>query len=150
MGRRDDRGGGRLVSERIFTPAEVDALLPRLSALVETMIDRHRVASALARELRADQERIQVAGGSRIDQAEWKARAERLDGLGIEVRAALEAIGELGGAVKDLEMGLVDFPGRVPDVMGETTVNLCWKHGETAVRFWHGFDEGYASRKPLP
>ena len=150
MGRRDDCGGGRLVSERIFTPAEVDALLPRLSALVETMIDRHRVASALARELRADQERIQVAGGSRIDQAEWKARAERLDGLGIEVRAALEAIGELGGAVKDLEMGLVDFPGRVPDVMGETTVNLCWKHGETAVRFWHGFDEGYASRKPLP
>jgi hypothetical protein len=150
VGRRDDRGGGRLVSERIFTPAEVDALLPRLSALVETMIDRHRVASALARELRADQERIQVAGGSRIDQAEWKARAERLDGLGIEVRAALEAIGELGGAVKDLEMGLVDFPGRVPDVMGETTVNLCWKHGETAVRFWHGFDEGYASRKPLP
>ena len=150
MGRRDDCGGGRLVSERIFTPAEVDALLPRLSALVETMIDRHRVASALARELRADQERIQVSGGSRIDQAEWKARAERLDGLGIEVRAALEAIGELGGAVKDLEMGLVDFPGRVPDVMGETTVNLCWKHGETAVGFWHGFDEGYASRKPLP
>ena len=150
MGRRDDRGGGRLVSERIFTPAEVDALLPRLSALVETMIDRHRVASALARELRADQERIQVAGGSRIDQAEWKARAERLDGLGIEVRAAVEAIGELGGVVKDLEMGLVDFPGRVPEVMGETTVNLCWKHGETAVRFWHGFDEGYASRKPLP
>jgi hypothetical protein len=138
------------VSERIFTPAEVDALLPRLSTLVETMIDRHRVASALARELRADQERIQVSGGSRIDQAEWKARAERLDGLGIEVRAAVEAIGELGGVVKDLEMGLVDFPGRVPEVMGETTVNLCWKPGETAVGFWHGFDEGYASRKPLP
>ena len=138
------------MSERIFTPAEVDALLPRLSALVDTMIDRHRVASALARELRADQERIQVSGGSRIDQAEWKARAERLDGLGIEVRAAVEAIGELGGVVKDLEMGLVDFPGRVPEVMGETAVNLCWKHGESAVRFWHGFDEGYASRKPLP
>jgi hypothetical protein len=62
----------------------------------------------------------------------------------------VESIGELGGVVKDLEMGLVDFPGRVPEAMGETTVNLCWKHGETAVRFWHGFDEGYASRKPLP
>jgi hypothetical protein len=138
------------MSERLFTPAEVDALLPRLSALVETMIDRAHLASELARELRAEQERIQASGGSRIDQAEWKARAERLDGLGIEVRAAVEAIGELGGVVKDLEMGLVDFPGRVPEVMGETTVNLCWKAGETAVRFWHGFDEGYASRKPLP
>ena len=138
------------MSERLFTPAEVDALLPRLSALVETMIDRHRLASALARELRAEQERIQVSGGSRIDQSEWKARAERLDGLGIEVRAAVEGIRELGGVVKDFEMGLVDFPGRVPEVMGETTVNLCWKHGETAVRFWHGFGEGYGSRKPLP
>ena len=136
--------------DRIFTPAEVDALLPRLSGIVDTMIDRHRQASALAREIRAAQERIQTAGGSRIDQSEWKARAERLDGLGIEVRAAVEAIGELGGTVKDLEMGLVDFPGRVPEVMGDAPVNLCWKHGETAVRFWHGFDEGYANRKPLP
>ncbi len=46
-------------------------------------------------------------------------------------------------------MGLVDFPGRVPR-HGDTPVNLCWKHGEDAVRFWHGFDEGYANRKPLP
>ena len=134
----------------MFTPAEVDALLPRLTEIVEAMIDRHRQASALARDIRAAQERIQNAGGSRIDQSEWKARAERLDGLGIEVRAAVESIAEMGGSVKDLEMGLVDFPGRVPAVMGDTPVNLCWKHGETAVRFWHGFDEGYASRKPLP
>lgn len=138
------------MTERLFTPAEVDALLPRLSPLVETMIERARQASTLARELRAAQERIQAAGGSRIDQSEWKARAERLDGLGIEVRAAVEAIGELGGAVKDLEMGLVDFPGRVPERMGDTVVNLCWKHGEAAVGFWHRFDEGYAARKPLP
>ena len=53
---------------------------------------------------------------------------------------------ELGGAVKDLEMGLVDFPGLIDD----TPVNLCWKHGEDAVRFWHGLDEVYARRKPLP
>jgi hypothetical protein len=43
-------------------------------------------------------------------------------------------------------MGLVDFPGQV----GDETVNLCWKFGETAVRFWHGLHEGYAQRKPLP
>jgi hypothetical protein len=51
--------------------------------------------------------------------------------------------------VKDLELGLVDFPGLVAG-QGDEPVNLCWKHGETAVRFWHGFDEGYAHRKPLP
>ena len=87
-----------------------------------------------------------ATGGGRIDQRDWKAKAERLDGLSIEVRAALEEIASLGGTTKDIETGLVDFPGRV----GNETVNLCWKHGETAVRFWHRFDEGFAQRKPLP
>jgi hypothetical protein len=131
---------------RYFTPAEVDALVPRLADLAETMIDRHRQATELTRHLRAERERVQAAGGAVVDQRDWKARAERLDGLTIEVRAAVEAIGELGGAVKDLEMGLVDFPGLVDD----TPVNLCWKHGEDAVRFWHGLDEGFGKRKPLP
>ncbi len=131
---------------RYFTPAEVDAIVPRLAELAETMIDRHRQASELARQLRAEHERVQAVGGAVVDQRDWKARAERLDGLTIEVRAAVEAIAELGGAVKDLEMGLVDFPGLVDD----NPVNLCWKHGEDAVRFWHGLDEGYGKRKPLP
>lgn len=134
------------MSERLFTPEEVDALIPRLAEMVGRAMDHHQQALALQQHLHEEQERIRASGGSRIDQRDWKARAERLDGLAIEVRAALEEIAALGGTTKDLETGLVDFRGRVE---GET-VNLCWKHGETAVRFWHGFDEGYAQRKPLP
>lgn len=139
-----------MTGQRFLTPEEVDALIPKLAELVETMMERHRQASELARQLREEQERIRAAGGALINQRDWKARAERLDGLAIEVRAAIEGISDLGGAVKDLEMGLVDFPGRVREIMGDEPVNLCWKHGETAVRFWHGFGEGYAQRKPLP
>jgi hypothetical protein len=134
------------VSERLFTPAEVDALLPQLSEIVERAMERHRQATALHRHLREEQSRIGRSGGSLIDQRDWKARAERLDGLTIEVRQLLQEIANLGGVTKDLEMGLVDFPGQV----GEETVNLCWKFGESAVRFWHGLHEGYAQRKPLP
>jgi hypothetical protein len=133
------------VSERLFTPAEVDALLPRLSEIVEQAMERHRQATALHRHLREEQSRIGRSGGGLIDQRDWKARAERLDGLTIEVRQLLQDIANLGGVTKDLEMGLVDFPGQVDD----ETVNLCWKFGETAVRFWHGLHEGYAQRKPL-
>ena len=132
--------------ERLFTPDEIDALIPQLADLMGRAMEFHRQAMALQQHLHEEQERIRETGGSEVDQRDWKARAERLDGLAIEVRAALEEVAALGGATKDLEMGLVDFPGRV----GEETVNLCWKHGETAVRFWHGFDEGYAQRKPLP
>lgn len=138
------------MSERHFTLEEMDSLIPKLTGLMETAMDRHRQATALQRQLQEEQERVRVSGGGLVDRRDWKARAERLDGLAIEVRAVLQEIGALGGVTKDLDLGLVDFPGLVPEVMGEETVNLCWKYGEDRVRFWHGLDEGYARRKPLP
>jgi hypothetical protein len=137
------------VSERYFTAAEVNALIPRLAELMGTAMERHRHATALAGLLRNERERIGQSGGGVVNQREWKARAERLDGLTIEVREAVKAIAALGGTVKDLDLGLVDFPGLVAGA-GDEPVNLCWKHGEAAVGFWHGMDEGYAQRKPLP
>ena len=134
------------MSERLFSPAEVDELIPRLSELMGRGMDRHRQATELERRLREERSRIRTSGGSLIDQRDWKARAERLDGLGIEVRAVLEEIARLGGSTKDLDAGLVDFPGRVHG----QTVNLCWKYGETAIAFWHGLDEGFAQRRALP
>ena len=134
------------MSERHYTPEEVDALIPRLADIVGRAMERHAQATALQRRLGEEQARIQTSGGGLIDRRDWKARAERLDGLAIEVRQALEEIAALGGVAKDLELGLVDFPG----LLGGDTVNLCWKYGETAVRYWHGLNEGYAQRKPLP
>jgi hypothetical protein len=133
--------------QKLFTPDEVNRLIPRLTELMETAIERHGQALALQERLRDDRARVSASGGERRDAMDWKARAERLDGLGIEVRQVLQDIQAMGGVVKDLETGLVDFPGRGP--VGPV-VNLCWKLGEDAVRFWHGMDEGFASRKPLP
>ncbi|MEX2224412.1 MAG: DUF2203 domain-containing protein [Candidatus Rokuibacteriota bacterium] len=138
------------MSERLFTPDEVNRLIPRLTELIEAAVERHGQALALQERLQEDRARVAASGGERIDSMEWKARAERLDGLGIEVRQILQQLLDLGGVVKDLEMGLVDFPGRGPAELGGQVVNLCWKLGEDAVRFWHGMDEGYAKRKPLP
>jgi hypothetical protein len=138
------------VNERHFTPEEVDGLIPRLSELMESAMDRHRQATALQRQLQEEQEWVRVSGGGLVDRRDWKARAERLDGLGIEVRAVIGEINALGGTVKDLELGLVDFPGLLPEGLEDETINLCWKYGEPRVRFWHGLNEGYARRKPLP
>jgi len=138
------------MSERLFTPAEVNALIPKLTELMNEAMDLHRRGRALQEALTEERDRIRASGGAMVDQRDWKARAERLDGYSIEVKQALARIAELGGVIKDVEMGLVDFPGLVPQVAGTQPVNLCWKRGEAAVRFWHGFDEGYAHRKPLP
>ena len=51
-----------------------------------------------------------------------------------------------GCEVKHIEMGLIDFPARI----GERDVYLCWKRGETRVAYYHGVNEGYAGRRPIP
>ncbi len=138
------------MTERLFTAAEINAMIPRLSGLMGQAMELHRRAGALQEALGQERERIRLSGGAMVDRRDWEARSERLDGYAIEVKQVLQKVLEMGGVTKDLEMGLVDFPGLVPQVAGSQPVNLCWKHGEDAVRFWHGLDEGYGQRKPLP
>ena len=47
--------------------------------------------------------------------------------------------------MKDLDLGLLDFPARLDG----REVELCWHVGEEAVAFWHEIGEGYAGRKPI-
>ena len=49
-------------------------------------------------------------------------------------------------SVRSSRTGGSDFPFRA---RGGSTVYLCWKLGEPAIRFWHGTDEGFAGRKSL-
>ena len=53
---------------------------------------------------------------------------------------------ESGGVmIKSIEEGLLDFPS----LRFNEEVWLCWKEGETEIKFWHGKDEGFTGRKPL-
>ncbi|HZP38261.1 MAG TPA: DUF2203 domain-containing protein [Methylomirabilota bacterium] len=141
------------MTQRLFTPEEVNRLIPRLTELLESAMERYRQAVAVQERLREARARRAEAGREggpgEADRSTGPALAERLDGLGIELRQAIEEIESLGGVVKDLGMGLVDFPGRGPGEHRERVVNLCWRYGESAVEFWHGMDEGFAQRKPL-
>ena len=57
---------------------------------------------------------------------------------------AIGRITELGIVLKDLDMGLLDFPQREGRV-----VFLCWHPPEERVEYWHDLDAGYAGRQPL-
>jgi len=133
------------MAERYFDPAEVQRLIPTLARVMAGVMRANEEATTIAGRLEAERERIGLAGGGVIDRAAWKADTDRVARLTETVKAGLGEITEMGGIIKDLALGLVDFPhlrhGRV--------VNLCWKYGETAVSHWHGLDEGFANRKPL-
>jgi hypothetical protein len=133
------------VAERYFTPEEVERLIPRLTDSME----RLRAAQEAGREsqtwLDAEQQRITVSGGGVVDRGAWRARRDRVEESTREMREAIEEIQGVGGVIKDLGMGLVDFI----HLRDGREVNLCWRYGEQRITHWHGLEEGFAARKPL-
>lgn len=58
---------------------------------------------------------------------------------------SIEDLEKIGVMVKSIDEGLLDFPSK----RFEEEVWLCWKEGETEIKFWHGKDEGFMGRKPI-
>jgi len=57
----------------------------------------------------------------------------------------VERLETLGVILRDVGMGLIDFPA----IVAETEFYLCWRLGEDSIQFWHSVDEGFGGRKPL-
>ena len=133
------------MAERYFSPAEVEALIPALTGIMEDVRQAHLEARALGEEMQSEQRRIALVGGGVLDPGQWRAMRDRLERLGQRVQEGLNQVMSLGGIPKDLDLGLVDFP----HLRDGQVVNLCWKFGEREIRFWHGLDEGYGGRKAL-
>lgn len=58
---------------------------------------------------------------------------------------SIEDLEAIGVSVKSIDQGLLDFPS----LMFNEEIWLCWKQGETEIKFWHGKDEGFNGRKPI-
>jgi hypothetical protein len=135
----------RDMAERYFEPGDVDTLIPTLTRVMASIMRANEQATAIAGRLEAERERIGQVGGGVIDRAAWKADMDQVARLTETVKAGLAEIMGMGGTIKDLALGLVDFPHRRQG----RVVNLCWKYGESCVSHWHGLDEGFANRRPL-
>jgi hypothetical protein len=143
--RSSSTAASRGMAERYFEPKDVDTLIPTLTRVMGRVMRANEQATAIGGRLEAERERIGQAGGGIIDRAAWKADTDQVARLTETVKAGLTEIMGMGGTIKDLALGLVDFPHR----RDGRVVNLCWKYGETNVSHWHGRDEGFANRKPL-
>jgi hypothetical protein len=130
---------------KIFSLRDAERLRVQLEPVLIDAIEARRKLSEIDDELGKLAERAQQSGGLMI--AHDKAARQRLEHnrLGGVIRDALEKIQATGCVVKDLEVGLLDFPARIN---GEP-VYLCWRLGEDRIRFYHAQDEGFAGRKPL-
>lgn len=134
------------MAQAYFTPDDVNRLIPTLEKILAPLqqlkqeIDRkgHRL-----QRRKAAAERMGEAGrGS----DEFMADEAELEFLIMQAQLHVRRLEELGGQLKGLQPGLVDFPGLID---GEPVL-LCWQQGETQVRYYHLEDEGFAGRRPLP
>ena len=137
------------MSRAHFTVGEVEALIPVLERIFVQVLQ-------LRAGLRALGQKLDRAGVRPNRDAETEAEAEAgppavrqakavFRGLDEALSDEIERIRALGGEVKDLELGLVDFPSTRE---GEEIL-LCWKLGEKSLGYWHSVDGGFASRRPI-
>jgi hypothetical protein len=133
------------VPERYFTAEEANEALAGVRPLAERLVaHRQALVEAQSRHARV-LERIAGNGGG-IQPSELAQLAAAVEREALEVARCIEGIRAHGAQVKDLDRGLVDFPA----LREGEEVCLCWQVGEDDIRYWHGLDEGFAGRKPLP
>lgn len=130
---------------RYFTAEEANDALAVVRPLAEEMVERRSVLAELQERHAMFTTKIAGNGGD-FDPGELRDVEEQMGEEATVVARCVARINEVGAFVKDLDQGLVDFPA----VREGEDVLLCWRVGEEDVAFWHGPEEGFSGRKPLP
>ena len=133
------------MADRTFTLDEAQSLLPVLESLLRTAINAKKVVDEVDAEQQALQHRVFLNGGMFLDIVPLARRKAERAKAEQRVKDALAEIDSIGVQVKDLNIGLLDFPCEVEGQI----ILLCWKLGEKAITHWHGLQEGFAGRKPI-
>ena len=120
-------------------------MLPEIDRLLDEVIEVRRRHTDADNELSRFTNRIQMMGGSIVHPADILQLRTRRDTAARELNERVDALQAYGCTLKDMDLGLVDFP----TLYHGEEVCLCWRKGETAIEFWHGPREGYRGRKPI-
>lgn len=131
--------------QKTFTLEEAQTLLPVLRSLLHKCMDGKKTIEEAEKEFQDLNHRILLSGGLFVNIPQMaRQRAEKEKALQ-NTKDALAEIEAIGVQVKDLDIGLLDFPCVVDDQV----VLLCWKLGEENIQFWHSVEEGFRGRKPI-
>ncbi|HZQ19051.1 MAG TPA: DUF2203 domain-containing protein [Terriglobales bacterium] len=133
------------MSSRTFTLDEAQDLLPVLESLLRKAIDGKKLIESVDAELQTIAHRVLINGGMSLNILHLARRKAEREKTFQRIKDAMDEIDAMGVQVKDLDIGLLDFPCEVDGRM----VLLCWKLGEKAITYWHGVSEGFAGRKPI-
>ena len=133
------------MSDRTFTLEEAQTLLPILESLLAQAINGKKLIEEVDAELQETAHRVFLNGGTLVNVVHLARRKAEREKAIQRIKDAVAEIDATGVQVKDLDIGLLDFPCTVE---GEVLL-LCWKLGEEKITHWHNTSEGFAGRKPI-
>jgi len=121
-----------------FTTSEANMALP-------DVIKKYEYALAKTNEIKKIEKQLQVCISSTNSFEEYVTLKQTLNSVMTKFYESVEILENTGVVVKSIEQGLLDFPSKRFD----EEVWLCWKYGETEIKFWHEKDSGFMGRKPI-
>ena len=130
---------------RFFTLQQAEIVLPDVASAIRAAIALKEQYERMESEWQGFSQRMAALGGMRVDRGRALEQKNSREEAALALKQAIDKIHEFGCLVKDLDIGLIDFPTLF---QGEE-VYLCWKLGESGIRFWHGVHEGFRGRKAI-
>ena len=121
-----------------FTTNEANDALP-------DVIKKFDYALAKKNEVTELEQKLQMSLSTTDSFEEYVTLKQKLNSAITKFYESVETLENTGVVVKSIDQGLLDFPSK----RFNEEVWLCWKHGETEIRFWHEKDSGFMGRKPI-
>ena len=121
-----------------FSITDANKILP-------TVIKKFNYSKMLKNEIIKIEKQMSVDLTSKTSMEDYIILKQKLNRKVTEFYQSIEGLENIGVVLKGLEQGLLDFPAKRFD----EEIWLCWKEGETEIKFWHEKDSGFMGRKPI-
>jgi len=139
-------GSSFMNTQRVFTIAEVNALIPDLSDLVgDQLREQSDIEHGLAELTALCGTTPESLETDAADLREVVKLKRELSKRIARYEAGWARVQTMGGVIKDPQIGLVDFYGRI----GGKLVWLCWRYGEDKLTHYHELESSYFGRHAL-
>lgn len=121
-----------------FTAKDANLILPDVIKKFETALEKKN-------EISRYEQKLQILLSTSSTFEEYIPLKQKLNAAITQFYVASEDLEKTGVVIKSIDQGLLDFPSKRFD----EDVWLCWKYGETEIKFWHEKDSGFTGRKPV-
>ena len=113
--------------------------------ILPTVIKKFEYAKKMKVEVMKMEQQLTSGITSTTSLGEYTTIKKKLNSLVTKFYQSIEDLEETGVVLKGRDEGLLDFPAKHFD----EEIWLCWKEGETEIKFWHEKDTGFMGRKPI-